>query len=320
MMAEKAEEERRAVLQRAKPFAEAAEVHQREASILKQQAAETEFHAQVLENRARALIREGEEMARLSISKAAEGEQVMAQLEVAHQEIEEMKMQIDNQPARSLPQYIDECHREIGALQSRINQLREEVAWAEEEIVRAREESDTWRRIVVSREALAAKILLQISQLNKDSETARSRSVAAAEEAHQPMELAEKKYEEAWTTAQKAEQEKAKAKQAEEAASKIKKGTVGPESERQKSLREAAEAESVAKKVEAKVGDIQEDLDTKIEAAEAKAETATELKEESREAEKEMEVEKEIMEAEESKVKGLHAEAKAHPTTETASF
>jgi len=74
--AERAEQQRRAVVERAKPAARAAEATEREAVILKQQATESEFHAQVLENRARALIRESEEMADLSLDTAMEAEKV----------------------------------------------------------------------------------------------------------------------------------------------------------------------------------------------------------------------------------------------------
>ena len=70
--AEHAEVERRAVVERAKPAARAAEAQEREAILKKQDAADAEFHAQVLENRARALLKESHDMAELSIQLAAQ--------------------------------------------------------------------------------------------------------------------------------------------------------------------------------------------------------------------------------------------------------
>lgn len=74
--AERAETERRAAVERAKPAARTAEAREREAMIQKQRAADAEFHAQVLENRARALLRESQEMAALSLDLTAEAAKI----------------------------------------------------------------------------------------------------------------------------------------------------------------------------------------------------------------------------------------------------
>jgi hypothetical protein len=79
-------------------------------------------------------------------------------------------------------------------LSRRIAELREEISWAQQEIQNAREEADTWRRILVAKESAAAHLLMRLMQLREDAEMARLRSSAAAEEAGEPARLAEEKY------------------------------------------------------------------------------------------------------------------------------
>jgi len=198
------------------------------------------------------------------------------------QEIEDLKAQIDTQAARGLPQYINECEREIGALQHRIMQLREEISWAESEIRRSQEEADTWRRTIVAKESRAARVLVTITQLREDAEAARLRSRLAAEEARQPAELAEKKYEDAWATYKKAEEMAAEARAAQQQALTVVQEAVVPEQERQRALREAAEAELAAKTVETRAGMVQDAIVARVHQAEVKAETAVHLAEEVR--------------------------------------
>ena len=64
------------MVESAKPAARTAEAREYEAVIQKQRAADSEFHAQVLENRARALLRESQEMAALSLDLSAEAAKV----------------------------------------------------------------------------------------------------------------------------------------------------------------------------------------------------------------------------------------------------
>jgi hypothetical protein len=70
--AERAEQQRRAVVARAKPAVRTAESREREAMVQKQLAADAHFHAQVLENRARALLKESQDMAALSLKLSTE--------------------------------------------------------------------------------------------------------------------------------------------------------------------------------------------------------------------------------------------------------
>jgi chromosome segregation ATPase len=106
--------------------------------------------------------------------------------------------------SRVFPASTPILQREIGALQYRINQLREEIGWAELEISKGREEADSWRRVVVARESKIALLFLELKQLQEDAQIARARSRKAAEESFEPTELAEKKYVEAWTAARRA--------------------------------------------------------------------------------------------------------------------
>lgn len=296
--AEKAEAKRREVVEKAKPAAKTAESLEKEALYLRQGAADSEFHAQVLENRAKALLKESEEMADVSVYKSTEARKISAQLTIARQEADELKLQISMQAARGLPDYIQECQREIGALTHRIAQLREEIAWAEDEMGRARGEADTWRRILVSKEASAARLLLELTQLQHDAEEARTRSRKAAEEAHEPTELAEKKYNEAWDAFQKARNMEEDAKAAQAEALEAVKAAFEPEQERQRALREAAAAEAVAKTIETRVDVIRGKVDRRQYEADVAAETAVSKTEEANRREEEYAMEKEKADAE----------------------
>ena len=74
--AERAEQQRRAVVARARPSVRTAEAREREAMEQKQLAADAQFHAQVLENRARSLLKESQDMAALSLKLSTEAARV----------------------------------------------------------------------------------------------------------------------------------------------------------------------------------------------------------------------------------------------------
>lgn len=314
--AERAEAERRKVVEKAKPAAKTAESLEKEALYLRQGASDAEFHAQVLENRARALLKESEEMADVSVYKATEARKISAQLTVARQEADELKLQISMQAARGLPDYIQECQREIGALTHRIAQLREEIAWAEDEMGRARGEADTWRRILVSKEASAARLLLELTQLQHDAEEARTRSRKAAEEAHEPTELAEKKYNEAWEAVQRARKLEEDAKEAQAEALEAIKAAFEPEQERQRALREAAAAEAVAKTIDTRVDVIRGKVDRRQYEADVAAESAATKSEEAKHREQEYVMEKEKADAERSMAEKIKEQSEGYKNLE----
>ena len=218
---------------------------------------------------------------------------------IVRQEAQELKAQIDTHAARGLPEYINECHQEIGALTHRITQLREEIAWAEGEMERGREEADTWRRVVVAKEGQAGRLLLQLTQLNESAEEARRRSKSAAEEARIPTELAEQKYDEAWSAAKLAEEAEAEAKEAQQEALETVKEAVEPEQERQRALREAAAAESAAIQLETKAGVVAGKAQRRLYEAEVKEKTAAAKTEEAEIIEADLSREREIQVAEE---------------------
>lgn len=78
--AERAEQQRRAVVAKAKPAVRTAESREREAMVQKQLAADAHFHAQVLENRARSLLKESQDMAGLSLKLSTEASRVNCKL------------------------------------------------------------------------------------------------------------------------------------------------------------------------------------------------------------------------------------------------
>jgi hypothetical protein len=231
---------------------------------------------------------------------------------LVRQEAEELKLQINSQPARGLPGYINECQKEIGALSHRITQLREEIAWAEGETIRGREEADTWRRVVVVKEGNAARLLLQLTQLNESAEEARRRSKSAAEEARIPTELAEQKYEEAWAAAKAAEEAEEEAKEAQEEALEVVKEAVEPEKERQRALLEAAAAEAAAVQLETKAGVVAGKMQRQVYEAKVKEKTAAAKQEEAVHTEEELMREREIQEAEEKRVEMYREQQKEH--------
>lgn len=236
----------------------------------------------------------------------------VGQLTVARQEAEELKAQIDTHAARGLPAYIQECQKEMGVLSHRIMQLREEIAWAEEEMDRGRAEADTWRRVVVAKESQAARLQLTLTQLSDDAEEARHRSKAAAEEARIPTELAEEKYEEAWAAAAAAEEAEEEAKAAQHEALEQIKEAIGPEQERQRALREAAASEAAVVQLETKAEVVSGKAKRRLYEAEVKAQTAVEKAEKAERLEHEEEMEIEVKEAEEKMAEAYRGQQKEH--------
>jgi hypothetical protein len=231
---------------------------------------------------------------------------------ISRQEAQELKASIDTQAARGLPSYINECQKEIGALSHRITQLREEIAWAEGEMERGREEADTLRRVVVAKEGQAARLLLQLTQLYESAEEARSRSKSAAEEARIPTELAEQKYEEAWAAARAAEAAEEEAMAAQHEALEVVKAAVQPEQERQRALAEAAAAEVAAVQLKTKAEVVAGKLQRQEYEAEVKEKTAAAKEEEAVQTEAEMKREQEIQGAEEKMAETYREQQKEH--------
>lgn len=204
------------------------------------------------------------------------------------QEIDEMKLQIDTQAAKDLPSYIQDCQKEIGILAHRIAQLREEISWAEGEIGNAREEEDTMRRIIVSKEGTAARMLLRVNELKDDAEVARMRSKRAAEEAKEPAQLAREKYGDAWTLRREGEEAENQALKAQRTAVEVVEKAVEPKEERQRALRAAAEKEMAAKAVEREAKEVYGAHQHHVQEARVREATAERMEEEVGEREREL--------------------------------
>ncbi|EFN52738.1 hypothetical protein CHLNCDRAFT_138307 [Chlorella variabilis] len=126
--AEQAEKERRKVVEAARPLAVRAEESELEAMRLRQLAADTEFHGEVLERKARALVQESMDMTELAQQRMMDAELLSAELFVKRQEQQEWQQKVDLVSAGDLPRYIHECEVEIGRLAHRITELREEAS------------------------------------------------------------------------------------------------------------------------------------------------------------------------------------------------
>jgi hypothetical protein len=109
--------------------------------------------AQVLENRSKGLLRESAEMSALAAAKAAEADAARVKLTAALAEAEAIAARASDGAAGDLPQHITRCQREIGALAHRMAQLREEISWAEREVVARRAEGDEWGRLLTQRQS-----------------------------------------------------------------------------------------------------------------------------------------------------------------------
>jgi hypothetical protein len=304
------------VVERAKPSARAAEAAEREALLRRRDAADADFHGQILQNRAQALIRESMEMAELALSLTAEADATAAALGNARHEIEDVAAQIETHATLKLPNYIDECEKEIGTLARRIAQLREEVAWASSEIEKGRAQTDTWRRMVTVKQGHAARLLLQLTQQQEDAEAARQRSRTAAAEAELPLELAAGKFKEAMEAERAACAAEEEAKHAQREALETAKEAAEPTAERQRALREAAAAEAAAVQLETRAEVVVGQAQRRLYEAEVTAATAAAKAKEAGEAEAEMATARETQAAEGEAAAALQAQRKEHRPVE----
>ncbi|PSC69205.1 hypothetical protein C2E20_7270 [Micractinium conductrix] len=275
--AEQAERERREVVLAARPAAAKAEDTEFEALRVRQLAADTHFHAEVLERRAASLTKESTDMARLAYERDLEAERLAAAVLVKRQEQEEWQEKVNAVSSGDLPHYIQECQAEMGRLSRRMQELREEVDWARMEIDRLRSEGRTWERVLQTKKSEAALLRLRMEQARQEAEEARERARQAAFESEEPNRLAETKYEEAVMLKQRADALEAEAQAAQARVLEVVRQAVGPEQTRQEHLRQAADAELRAKQLEAEAQLIEGKMERRLVEAETRAETATVL-------------------------------------------
>lgn len=275
--AEEAERHRRQVVERAAPLAQQAEQREEEALRLRQQAADTEYHAKILEDKAKALLMESTDLAALVQTRMGEAEQLAAEHMLAQQEVQEVKLRLAEITAGDLPTYKQECLAEMGRLQARMNELREEVLWADLQMEEAQQEGWTWERLVLTKQGVAGQLLLRVNDAKSEAELARLRSRQAAEEAREPTSLAEAKYEEAYRLSQHAAEFEQEAARLHQEAMQIVEEAHQPEQTRQENLREAGQAELMARQIEAQASLVAERAQARLYEAEVKAQTAAQL-------------------------------------------
>lgn len=167
--AEAIETKRREAAQVAMPALESAEAAELYAQEVTSQAEDHEFHASILENRAKALISESGQLAELAKEKQAQADAVAEKIAEAERELEELEQKADDGKPGDLPDYIVQCEREMGILQRRLAQLAEEIQWSRREVERRRKDGELWDRLLTKRRAslgmsyLLLKMLLHIT-------------------------------------------------------------------------------------------------------------------------------------------------------------
>ncbi|GAB4823696.1 hypothetical protein N2152v2_010742 [Parachlorella kessleri] len=286
--AEAAERQRREVVREVAPIAQSAEEREVEALKLRRLAEDTNYHAEVLEAKAKALLMESTQMAQLARSKLAEAEELAARHVVAQQELQEVRGRLREITTGDLPTYIEECMAEMGRLQHRITELRSEVEWAHNQLEATHYEGLTWERLVLIKQATVGQLKVGMVEARRTAELAQQRSREAAEEAREPTSLAEVKYEEAYRLSQEAEVVAHEAAQLQEYALEVEAPAEEAALLRQEKLREAGEAEAAAKAVEARAVMQAERVEARLHEAEVKATTALELAQQAEVAEGEV--------------------------------
>lgn len=277
--AENSEHHRRQVIVQAQAPSKWAEEKEVEALKERQLASDLQYHAEVLNRRARSLIEESKEMAEVSLEKIEEVGEVSVQLGTATSQVEELKGKMRVREVSGMKEFIEQCRQEKGRLAARIRELDGDIEWAELQLDKGQAEADDYRRILIGRQSHIASLILKIAELREDSRAARDRSKAAAEVAVEPAQVSHEKYAQVQRHVDAAERLEREAKQAEEEALRIAKAAVEPTRERQQHLREAAAAETAIKSAQQQADLVVSKLQRELHEAEVKAERAKEMAE-----------------------------------------
>lgn len=174
-----------------------------------------------------------------------------AKLLAAQDELQELRSKAADGAPGDLPAYIEQCEKEIGALQHRITQLKEEIAWSHREIEKKRVEASQWDRLLRHRQADLAMLRLHEAQLREEAAEANARAQEAARHATTPADMADKKYEAAIELKQRAKEATEAAAKVKEEAMKAAQATLALQQRREAALEEAGEAEKKARKAAA---------------------------------------------------------------------
>ena len=250
LVAEKIEKERREAAREALPQIQSAEEAKAFAEDLGHQAEDHEFHAQILRNRATSLLQESEQMKSIAEKKKVEIEAKYAEIAASLDELEELEGRADDGKPGDLPEYILECEKEIGMLQKRMGDLREEIQWAQREIEKRKDDGKLWNRLLTKRRTLLAQLKAQNVALQEELEEAEDRAVIAIAEAKLPAQMAEQKFAHAAALRQEASLASEKCLELERKAFEAARKAAEIQKKRESVLLEAAAAEKEAKILE----------------------------------------------------------------------
>jgi hypothetical protein len=194
--AEKIEQKRRHAALQARPKFDDAEQAQQHAIELSKQAEDHEFHAKILEGRAKALLAESDQMKQMMEEIKPKLEAKQLEVESAIRELEDLEIKsTDNKKSiENLPDYIEQCRKEKGILENRIAQLKEEIAWSTRQISKNEEEMAMWERLLTKRRGALASMKIELADLELSVNQAMERRKVAADEAQMPAKMANEKF------------------------------------------------------------------------------------------------------------------------------
>lgn len=277
-VAEQIEKERRDAAREALPQIQSAEEAKSFADDLAHQAEDHEFHAQILQNRATSLLKESEQMKSIAEKKKLEIDQKLAEIAIALDELEDLEGRADDGKPGDLPQYILECEKEIGKLQKRMADLKEEIQWAHREIEKRKDDGKLWSRLLTKRRTVLAQLKAQHVSLQEELEEAQDRSVIAIAEAKLPAQMAEQKFALAAALRREASLASEKCLELERKAFEAARKAAEIQKKREAVLLEAAAAEKEAKNFEKEAALLEDKSNEHIAEANRMQIQATEIK------------------------------------------
>lgn len=277
--AEAIERERREAARLALPKLQSAEEANAIADELKLKAEDHEFHAQILENRAKSLLAESEQMRELAEKKQTEIDGMNAQIQDSLNELDGLEKRADDGNAGDLPAYILQCEKEMGMLLMRVNQLKEEIEWSRREIEKRKENGVLWNRLITQRRTALAQLKNKCSQLEDACQEAKDRAVISVREAQMPAKLAEKKFAIAADLRNQASEAAERAYEIQREAVESARRAVEIQKKREEILAEASKAEAEARDAERQAAGMEDKSNEHIQEANRKQAMATALKE-----------------------------------------
>ncbi|KAI8111478.1 hypothetical protein M9435_003978 [Picochlorum sp. BPE23] len=277
--AEKIEKERRQAAMEAFPKLENADEADFLAKDLTCQAEDYEFHAQILENRAKSLLSESEQMKEVAQKKQEEIDVLNNQISSALAELSDLEVKAEDNKPGDLADYILECEKELGMLQRRIIQLKEEIQWSKKELEERKENARIWERLLTTRRTNIADLKNKHYMIQMALEDAKERSVVAAHEAQMPAKMAEQKFGNAAELRKSATEATNRALEIQRQAIEAARIAVSIQKQKEAAMAEAAKAESAARQAERQAAMFEDRGNQKISEANEKQALAATMKE-----------------------------------------